>query len=248
MQTHLFSIYSLILRHCGGYRHQACIVSLEWLAESVAKKMVCDSEPYIVRLNSGKPEDEVDAAPSPASKQNILSMSSIGRPANRKRLNFDDTQSKAANKQPVDSHLDTLIDEYANAQPSQPREIEMQPPATNTPNKATDVFKVPQAAEPLNRTVESNFDSEYESTMSEPATFLTNMKVYVHGFDEDSTYSLIEDCELAGATVLKSGSTEAVDYLILPLDAMSMKDIHVKPKHTVNHNWLVGIYFRISPF
>lgn len=224
-------------------RHQACTVSLEWLAESIAKKTVCDAEPYIVRLNSGKPEEEIDAAPSPASKQNILSMSSIGRQANRKRLNFDDAQSKATIQQTVDNHLENLlIDEYANAQPSQPKAIEDPPSVADASNKSADLFKVPLAAEPLNRTVDSHFESEYESTMSEPATFLTNMKVYIYGFDDESTESLVEDCELAGGKVIQdANSTEAVDYLILPLDAMTMHDIKVEPKHIVNHNWLVGI-------
>lgn len=223
-------------------RHQASTVSLEWLAECISKKAVCDAEPYIVRLNGGMPEEEVDAAPSPASKQNILSMSQIGRSANRKRLNFDDAQAKVAHQQAIDSQLENLlIDEYAKAQPSQSR------PAARTSADTeieSPVFKVPQAAEPLNKTVESQFDSEYDSSTSQPVTFLTNMKVFIHGFDRESTDSLADDCEAAGAKVITDvNSSEAVEYLILPLDAMNMNDIKVKPKHVVNHNWLVSIDF-----
>lgn len=204
----------------------------------MSKKAVCDADAYLVRLNSGKPEEEIDAAPSPASKQNILSMSNIGRSANRKRLNFDEKQAKTTNQQNDDMHLENvLIDEYANAQPMPPKAID-----EPTANKSSDVFKMPAAAEPLNQTgTESQFDSEYGSTLSEPVTFLANMKVFIHGFDEESTDSLVEDCELAGANVIKdANSTEAVDYLILPLDAMNMNDIKVKPQNIVNHNWLVS--------
>lgn len=235
-------------------RHQASTVSLEWLAECIAKRTVCDAEPYIVRLNAGMPDEEVDAAPSPASKQNILSMSQIGRPAaNRKRLNFDETQAKAAaaaHQKTVDSQLENLlIDEYANAQPP-PRPAEATSRAAAAESPDADTFKVPRPAEPLdkssesplNKSSESQFTSEYESSMSQPATFLVGMKVFIHGFDQESTESLVNDCELAGAKVITDvNSTESVEYLILPLDAMTMDGIKVKAKHVVNHNWLVSI-------
>lgn len=226
---------------------------MDWLVESILKKCVIDSEKYLFCLNNDKQEEGIDVAPSPASKRNILSMSG-SKQGNRKRLNFDESNTPNAGESYLkdiftektiqnesESIESLLINEYANAQPS----INKANETVASTSKGGNDFKVPQAlgnsSEQNDEYTESEFDSELSSNTIEPVTFLANLKVHIRGFDVESAESLIEDCKLAGAEViLDTDSTETVDFLILPVDAMTMDHIKVKARNITNHNWLVG--------
>lgn len=232
-------------------------MKLEWLVESIEQKTaVTDCDQFLYRLNNGKQNElPEEAAPSPASKRNILSMSgSSGKRVHRTRLNFDDsssTPSKVPNveplacKQPItnENAEDQMIDQYLNAV-----ETVAKP---STPKQAIEAFKVPSAqALPaqaaavfatVSGSTESESQSEYSSTMPELMDFLANLKVYVTGFDDESHDSLVNDCTNAGAEIIFDENYKGkVDYMILPIDYMTMDGIKIKAKHLVNHNWLVS--------
>lgn len=237
------------------------MVKLDWLVESIAKKTAVDGDDFIYHLNTGKSNavaDEQVTAPSPASKRNILLMSQTSKQGTPKRLHFDGNSSE--NQSPnADSTLlsqaqakraqaeDEIIDQYLNA----PAPVPVEPlapakePVTKTvepvagPSKTNDVFKVP--AQPLTQTDSdcTDLESESEFTMKQ-VNFLVNLKVYIKGFDIESHESLVDDCRIAGAEVIEDDKYKGtVDFLILPVDAITMNGINVKAKRIVNHNWLV---------
>lgn len=224
-------------------------MKLQWLADSItAKTAIADCQKYIYRLN-GKQNDIDDdgaTAPSPASKRNILSMSGmLSKNANPKRLNFDGNMptNETPNKPTAaDNNLENLIlDQYMN-----PNDIPAPLPIAST---TSDQFKVPksvnQPAIPQTSTDSvSNICSE-ESTMATQddlaVRYLDKLKIYIHGFSDDSTETLIADCEQAGAEVyLNQNYHGTVDYLIVPMDVMTLENIAIKAKYIVNQNWLVS--------
>lgn len=74
--------------------------------------------------------------------------------------------------------------------------------------------------------------------------FLANKMVYihVHGFDEDSHASLVHHCILGGATVITYNNyMQTVDYMIVPIDILSMDGITGTAHNTVNQHWLVSL-------
>lgn len=223
-------------------------MKLQWLADSItAKTAIADCQKYVYRLNGKQNEidDDGATAPSPASKRNILSMSGmLSKNANPKRLNFDGNTSTTGtpNKQTAADSLENLIlDQYMNADDI-PAPV---PNATST----SDEFKVPKSVEqpqiPQASTDSvSNIGSELSTMESEdvPAVrYLDKLKIYIHGFSDDSTETLIEDCEQAGAEIYSNQNFQGtVDYLIVPMDVMTMENVTVKAKHVVNQNWLVN--------
>lgn len=225
-------------------------MKLQWLADSITMKTaIADCHKYIYRLN-GKQNDIDDdgaTAPSPATKRNIMSMSGIlSKNATPKRLNFDGNSSTNVtpnNQQSAADNLENLIlDQYMNAEDI-PAPL---PIATSTCNQ----FKVPKAVDqpPIAQTSTdsvSNIGSEESTVESQdvPVKYLNNLKVYIHGFSEDSTETLIADCEQAGAVVYSNQNYQGtIDFLILPTDAMTMENITIKAKHIVNQNWLVSFF------
>lgn len=251
-------------------------MKLEWILESIKQKSVADCDRFIYQLNAGKSNavaDDNAAAPSPASKRNILLMSGqTPKQGTPKRLNFNDPNSPISKDQSpnqstpklpqvTDDIEDELIDQYLQAPappPSIPTRKEPEPVAPTTtkatlaepvagPSNADAGFKVP--AQPVARTKDDSESdrtdidseqSEFSSAMASQVTFLNKLKVYIRGFDEESQVSLVEDCKLAGADVIEDNDYSGeVDLLILPVDAMTMEGILVKPKCVVNHNWLV---------
>lgn len=253
-------------------------MKLEWILESIKQKSVVDCDRFIYQLNAGKSNavaDDTAAAPSPASKRNILLMSGqTPKQGTPKRLNFNDPNSpKSKDQSPLQStsksqhktdEIDNaLIDQYLQAPapappPTMPTKApEPVPPMTTKatiiepvagPSSADAGFKVP--AQPVmarakndSESDRSDLDSEqseFSSAMVSQVMFLNKIKVYIRGFDEESQVSLVEDCKLAGADVIEDNDYGGeVDLLILPVDAMTMEGIMVKPKCIVNHNWLV---------
>lgn len=253
----------------------ATLVKLDWILESIKQKSVADCDRFIFQLNGGKPNavtDESAAAPSPASKRNILLMSGqTPKQGTPKRLNFNEANSpkstdqspnqNASQSQHLTNEIDNeLIDQYLQAPPppplvaTKPNELEPMMATRATiaepiagPSHADAGFKVP--AQPAarakddstsDRTDLDSEQSEFSSTMASQLMFLNKYKVHIRGFDEESQVSLVEDCKLAGADVIEDNDYDGeVDLLILPVDAMTMDGIHVKPKCVVNHNWLV---------
>lgn len=225
--------------------YSAILVKLQWLVDSIAQKTaIVDCQKYIYRLNGGKQNDLDDDgafAPSPASKRNILSMSGISKQGTPKRLDFDGNKStsKTPDKQAENEKMDSLlIDQYLNAD-------DIPAPVQPSTSSAHNMFKVPKAVEPAPQPdSESQLTAgSEESTMASQdvsSKYLDGMQVYIHGFSDDSTESMIEDCEKAGAEVHMNQNYQGViDYLILPIDAMTMDDVTIEAKHVVNQNWLV---------
>lgn len=248
--------------------HSATLVKLEWILESILKKTVADCDRFIYQLNAGKSNtmaDDQAAAPSPASKRNILLMSQTSKHATPKRLNFNDSNaSTSKNQSPNDSASilphskdqadDELIGQYLQAAPPTvseaivPIAVATKSPTVEAiagPSNADGAFKVP-AQPPSKDDIENNktdLDSELNSDLTELSqlTFLDKIKVHIHGFDKESHESLVEDCKIAGAEVIEDDNySGTVDLLILPVDAMTMDGITIKAKCIVNHNWLVS--------
>lgn len=245
----MINIY-IFLSHLKLYSFHNCsaaLVKLEWLVDSItAKTAITDCHQYTYHLNGAKQGDANDDgafAPSPASKRNILSMSGmLSKQANPKRLNFDGNKSNGSSEQNKSKENENaeslLLDQYLNAQ-----DIPEPVPSTSS---TRNVFKVPKAVEPpisSSSDLQSGSSSENTvQTMTEETQvqYLKDLKVYIHGFSDDSTESMIQDCEAAGAEVhVNQNYAGIIDYLILPLDAMNMDDITIKSKHIVNQNWLV---------
>lgn len=243
--------------------YSAALVKLDWLVESIAQKTAVDSDTFIYQLNAGKPNavaDEQATAPSPASKRNILLMSQTSKQATPKRLNFDGNSTSKNQTINEESTLksqeqwkriqaeEDIIDQYLKAPAQAPAVIQApanEPVAVAGPSKINEVFKVP--AQPVTQTESEGTDFESESefsvTMSHHVLFLKNLKVFLKGFDIDSHESLVDDCQMAGAEVIENENYKGiVDFMILPVDAITMKGINVKAKKIVNHNWLVSVF------
>lgn len=184
-------------------------------------------------------------APSPARKRNILSMSGmLSKNANPKRLNFDGNAptSETLNKQTAADNLENLIlDQYMNSDDI--------PAPLPVPSSTSNQFKVPKSVDqaPIPQASTDSVsdigteESTIESEDLPPVRYLDKLKIYIHGFSDDSTETLIEDCEQAGAEVyLNQNFQGTVDYLIVPMDVMTLENISIKAKHIVNQNWLVS--------
>lgn len=237
------------------------MVKLEWLVQCIVRKTAVDCDPYIYHFNgTGKANamsDDQSTAPSPASKRNILLMSGqASKQATPKRLNFNDNNSSTGSKteSPHDraqsDKEDELIDQYLKAPPQpQPAAPAAPEPVAGPSKLPEEVFKKPAvqaaAVQPVQvsqaGSESEGFDSEYDYSSNE-VPFLSNKKVHIRGFDAESHESLVDDCKIAGAEVIDDDDYDGtVDFLILPLDAVSMDGIHVKARKVVNHNWLVSI-------
>lgn len=230
----------------------------------------CDPYLYHLTSNKAQAmADEQATAPSPASKRNILLMSQTSKQGTPKRLNFNDSNSSmnaSKNESPSDKTLlsqtnkeqaeDDLIDQYLNAQPAPaPVPAAVREPVAG-PSKAKDDnnFKVPAQPQPQaqaqvqaqslqqsSNDTESEYDSEYDYTPNSAIKFLANLKVMFRGFDSESHESLAEDCQIAGAEIIDDDNYKGtIDFLIMPVDAMSMHGTNVKAKQIVNQNWLVS--------
>lgn len=256
-------------------------MKLEWILESIKQKSVADCDRFIYQLNAGKSNavaDDHAAAPSPASKRNILLMSGqTPKQGTPKRLNFNDSNSLMSKDQSANQNTsktfrnsdeagDEIIDQYLQAPPpnASPKVPEQIPPVTTKiaaniepvagPSNADAGFKVP--AQPVaraqddcesDRTDLDSEQSEFGSALVSQMKFLSKIKVHIRGFDEDSQMSLVEDCKSAGAEVVEDNDYSGeVDLLILPVDAITMEGIKVKPKCIVNHHWLVRIILFIN--
>lgn len=126
--------------------NSATLVKLEWILESIGKKAVADCDRFIYQLNAGKSNAVAEnhaAAPSPASKRNILLMSGqTPKQATPKRLNFNDPnlstskdQSPNDNAHKTQQHIadqadDEIIEQYLQAPPPLPP-----PPAAAIPTE-----------------------------------------------------------------------------------------------------------------
>lgn len=218
-------------------------MKLNWLIESIAQKQaITDCDRFLFRFSSsGKQndlgEDGADA-PSPASKRSIMSMNgSISRPENRRRLEFANDKSnadKTVTSPDAPPEENVMIDQYLNASVNPSKEFKVPQALANVPQQKED------AQQQANHTVDSECNSDFSLTFSE-RTFLTGLVVSVIGFDENSKEMLEDECKSAGAVVISDENfSGSVDYLILPLDVLSMHDIQVKAKYVVNNNWLVS--------
>lgn len=238
---------------------------MEWLVESIKEKVAVDSDRFLYHLNTGKPNTMPDeSAPSPASKRNILLMSGqTSKPCTPRQLNFNDsTDQSPADKtltsqtaRPLAAADNEIIDQYLKAPAPAPKVApETIPPNEKLPTVepvagpsriTSDGFKVPAQPMPAcstqNDSAAHEFDSELGSVFQSQVEFLANFKVHVRGFDTESHESLVDDCKIAGATIIDDENySGTIDLLILPVDAISMDGIKLKAKTIVNHNWLVS--------
>lgn len=198
--------------------------------------------------------DEEATEPSPVSERNILMMRQTSKQGTPKRLNFNSTNLSSLNastsdktiakKDVVEWSKNDSIDQYLNALPPSIA-------AAKFPCKTNDNFKVPaqpqakaqEQPEPES-TLQSNDSelySESELIPSNMVKFLANMIVMFRKFDSESHRILTKYCKAAGAEVIEDDYyTGLLNFLILPIDAMSMEGITVKAKEIVNHNWVVS--------
>lgn len=240
-------------------------MKLEWLLESISKKIAVECNNFVYQLNKGKSNaifDEPPTTASPASKRNILLMSGQTKQGIPKQLNFNDTNSTVAEERSPNERSqidrsqiaavtnkeraeDELIDQYLKAPAQVPAKTPPPPPITEStresiagPSKSFIEFKEPRGLG--NDSCDSG--SDFSSTISTPVMFLTGHKVYLGKFEPISYETLVEDCRQAGAEVIEDHNYKGlVDFLILPVDAMNMDGIGVKAKTVVNHNWLVSL-------
>lgn len=226
------------------------MLTLGWLVECIAKKCaITEYEPYLYRLpNAAKPCDKIDdtsSAPSPASKRNILSMSGNSKQANPRRLTFQNNEEvdKATASMipdasiPINENMENLIlDQYMNASVNKGKSMfKMPAPVADAPKDAPEQSVCQRSDE----------SAEFEESSAEPSrseyNFLEDKIVFIHGFNEESHAALVSDCELGGATVIADHNYKhVVDYMILPIDILTMDGITVKAKSIVNHYWLVS--------
>lgn len=91
------------------------------------------------------------------------------------------------------------------------------------------------------------FDSEMSSSdLTSNLDFLKNSSVCIVAFEDECTEVLFNYCHEAGAVIVEN-IERSVDYLIVPVNMYSLDGVCVKPKNTVNAQWLVSIdsYFSI---
>lgn len=225
---------------------RAILVKLGWLVESIAKKQaITECDKYLYRLMSNKANDIGDEganAPSPASKQSILSMNgSLSKPdtqRNRRRLLFpsdrdDEDKTVTSSDSDAPNEDNIMIDQYLFAPAGRDTEFKVPQPLASVAQPKAD-------AQPVNETVQSEGESDFSLTFTE-RNFLTGFVVSVIGFDSESSEMLTADCKAAGAVVINDDNFGgSVDYLICAIDIMSLDGVQMQPKNIVNHNWLVS--------
>lgn len=241
------------------------MVKLDWLVESIIQKTAVDGDRFVYDLNNGKPNAlaiEQATAPSPASKRNIILMSQSSKQGTPKRLNFDgnaslNNQSLNNSEVTLQHHQesmraqaeDEIIDQYLKVPAPVPVAPEKEPvkPVEPVASTSKEIFKVPtQPPPPPADESEFDLESDFSVTLSRQVKFLEKLKVHIRGFDNESHESLVEDCQNAGAEVIENDNYKGVvDFLILPLDALTMNGVQVQAKKIVNHNWLVSLDFII---
>lgn len=209
-------------------------------------------------------ELENQETPSPASKKNILYLTNNANESNKKgkpkKLSFNETENN-----PNVSNLadDLVLDQYLAVESRVNISI-TSPPANKATRPNSDNDNSPTAMPPppvpttpaaaaartsstTSVTTASSNDSDSKLFDTQPASseltqnldFLVGKTVCVTGFDTESHDHLVMYCEAAGAEII-GNIRRPVDYLITSVDKMSLADIHVEPKCTVNHNWLVS--------
>lgn len=227
------------------------LLKLDWLVESIAKRQaITEYDKYIYRFSSCKSNNVADDSanvPSPASKRNILSMSGSSlKPSNRRRLEFASgseltnrpfTPNNGVKEKSLnhgnENLEDIIIDQYLSSTVVQDNHFKVPQALVNAAQLQTSVLP------PVDQSLDSEHGSDYSLTFSE-SNFLNGFTVYILGFDTESNEALIDDCKAAGAVVIIDDHFKgSVDYLILPLDILSMNDVQVKAKHIVNQHWLV---------
>lgn len=208
-------------------------------------------------------ELENQETPSPASKKNILYLTNnaneSGKKGKPKKLSFNEAENN-----PNVSNLadDLVLDQYLAVESRLNISI-TSPPANKSTRPNSDNENSPTAMPPppvpnmpaaavrttstTSVTTTSSNDSDSRLFDTQPASseltqnldFLVGKTVCVLGFDTESHDHLVMYCEAAGAEII-ANIRRPVDYLITSVDKMSLADIHVQPKYTVNHNWLVS--------
>lgn len=235
------------------------MLTLNWLLESIQQRQpVSEREDFLYKIKTNKAAElDVQDAPSPASKKNIMSMnhSSGTFKAPRKKLSFNETENnrnipnKAARKS--DEIEDMVLDQYlavesrTNVTITSPVNDPVKSPTTSTSPQVSVPLAKPSAttaAPPPAADSESRFlDSQMSSSeFTQNLDFLTNMKVSIIGFDTESSELLVHYCRAAGADVIDN-IDQSVDYLIVSVDKMTLDDVHVRARFVVNSNWLVSI-------
>lgn len=65
--------------------------------------------------------------------------------------------------------------------------------------------------------------------------------MHIRGFDNESRETLVADCQNAGAEVIEDDNYKSsLDYLILPVDAITMDGITVKAKNSFKWSITIG--------
>lgn len=234
------------------------------------KQAVQELDSYLYKMKTKKAiELENHDTPSPASKKNILYLTNASESATKKgkpkKLSFNETENNpnVSNLAQANHNDDDLVlDQYlavgtrvniSVTSPSANKSMRPEsdnekspsamppPPVPHAPAAAVRTTSTVSVATASSNDSDSRiFDTQqHTSELTQNLDFLIGKTVCVTGFDTESHDHLVMYCEAAGAEIINN-SRCSVDYLITSVDKMTLADIHVEPRYTVNHNWLVS--------
>lgn len=248
-------------------------MTLDWLLECIQQKQMCtDIERFTYRMKVSKgAELEPQDAPSPASKKNILSMTSANdsMKAPRKRLAFNESENNpnAPNRAHVkpDDMEEQMLDQYLSVDAH--AHIALTSPPKETTLKAGESSKgaandnkgsmrpppVPpattaKAVTPTTSVASTSADSDSKVFTSQMSSSEMSQNL---DFLMNMTVCIMgfdtESHEHLAHYCERAGAdvventVRDVDYLITSVDKMTMNDVCVKATHVVNSNWLVSL-------
>lgn len=200
-------------------------MQINWLVQSIEQKAaVTDYEHVLYRLKLNElpiedmlpPANNRDTVPAPSASSLVDYISSD----KRKRL----IDEEAAMPSKVSKVIEPVNEQRVDHENGEAMIIHSQ-------LNAVDAVTMPS----------SKVASEMPEllTLPELMDFLANVKVHVTGFDDDG--SVLSECSTAGAEIIfDENYMGEIDYLIVPVDIMSMDGINIKAEHVVNYNWLVN--------
>lgn len=79
--------------------------------------------------------------------------------------------------------------------------------------------------------------TEFDKT-GQDLSFLAGLKLFFHGFIDESSALLMRDVKTAGGILVSATYSGAVDYLILATD-ITQYDLNIQAKNIVNDLWMV---------
>lgn len=186
------------------------IVTLGWLIESLKLRQPAGENQYIYRL-----------------------------PATEKVLDDEKTaHASPASKKNIQSMSSTF------RRPMVPKKLDMNSVHMEQQNRDenTLLMHYAQVAEAIDAAPANDQPSEYtecEKT-GQYLSFLSGLKLFFHGFIDESNVLLMRDVHNAGGIIVSETYAGVVDYLILATD-ITQYDLEIRAKNIVNDLWMVNM-------